>query len=561
LNKTALNVKQSFDQRLKRQGISSPNNNIDTNNNNLIDRFKGLDFWIWDKDKHEKEFDRILAQSYSKACADKVACCFNHAIGLPVKNDISHPIYQWQHEIFDALQRHKLIAILKARGIGASEFLLRYAMWLCLKDNQMQGKNMAIVTGIREDLSLELIRRFKNLMPDFQWNGPSNVAEINGCRVIGYPSKRVKDLRGLTDVSFVICDEFAFFDPSDQQQILPVLEAFQAKSDPTICLLSTPGPMHDVMYNLYQEPSETCRYHRLYIPWQKAVGTLFNQGEIEKSKRQPNFQQEFELRFGSHGTGTIFSLADIDFAINLGTQYANPNFNPKAAKCRYPYIEEDAEIYAIGADPGGWGHSKFGICMIGLFDDRLHVLVAEEHAQVDEDEMIKRLLLLRSKTPHPKQTKIFIDGANISFIKRLKSCIPDERIDYQEYMEDLRKRKLITPPDEAQAVHYMSIVPISFSKQGPKMLANLYAFLQRGDIAIHPKFTTLISALQSARNVPNRRNSQFILDKSSQSLDCLDALRLALFNFDAGAPDFDEEEEKGEVEEDNEKKVEEDITA
>jgi hypothetical protein len=88
------------------------------------------------------------------------------------------------------------------------------------------------------------------------------------------------------------------------------------------------------------------------------------------------------------------------------------------------------------------------------------------------------------------------------------------------------------------------------------MLANLYAFLQRGDIAMHPRFTTLISALQSARNVPNR-NSQFILDKSSQSLDCLDALRLALFNFDAGAPDFEEEE--GEVEDDNNNEPEREI--
>jgi hypothetical protein len=157
---------------------------------------------------------------------------------------------------------------------------------------------------------------------------------------------------------------------------------------------------------------------------------------------------------------------------------------------------------------------------------------------------------LKNKTPYPKQTKVYIDSANVSFIKRLKSCIEGERVDYQEYMEDLRKRKLIRPPDESESVHYMDVVPISFSKQGAKMLANLYAFLQRGDIAIHPKFATLISALQSARNVPNR-NSQFILDKSSQSLDCLDALRWALFNFDAGAPNFEEDEEGEEVVNDN----------
>jgi hypothetical protein len=57
---------------------------------------------------------------------------------------------------------------------------------------------------------------------------------------------------------------------------------------------------------------------------------------------------------------SIFSIADIDLAVKLGEQYANPDYNPKAAIVKYPYIEKDAEIYAVGADPGGWGHSRFG---------------------------------------------------------------------------------------------------------------------------------------------------------------------------------------------------------
>jgi hypothetical protein len=44
------------------------------------------------------------------------------------------------------------------------------------------------------------------------------------------------------------------------------------------------------------------------------------------------------------------------------------------------------------------------------------------------------------------------------------------------------------------------------------------------------------------------RSSQFVLDKSSQSMDVLDSLRLALFNLDAGAPDFEIEEEEQEEE-------------
>jgi hypothetical protein len=505
-----------------------------------LDKFKGLPFWIWDQEKHENEFDRILTQSFSKIGSEKVACCFNHLVGLPVKNSISHPIYLWQQELLNALQSHKLIAILKGRGVGASEFLLRYIMWLCLKDDQLQGKSVIVVTGIREDLSLELLRRYRNLLPDYNWNGPSNMATINQCRLIGFPSKRVKDMRGLTDVVFCVVDEFAFFDPADKQQVLPILEALQAKSNPTICLLSTPGPIGDEFHSIFQEPANRCRYHRLYIPIQKALSTLISKQEAEKVRRQGNYAQEFELRFGSYGVGTVFSLSDIDRAVEMGKELQEEGED---------YIDlKNGQTYSIGADPGGWGHSKFGIVMVGLLNNKLRVLAAEEHAQVDEDEMIKRLLYLRSKTPHPRQTKIYIDSANVSFIKRLKSCIPDERIDYQEFLDNLRKRKLVTPPSESQTVHFMSVIPVSFAKQGPHLLANLYAFMQRGDIVISPRFTTLIAALQSARHIPNRSNN-FLLDKTSQSLDCLDAMRLALFNFDAGGPTFEEEEEEEEEEE------------
>jgi hypothetical protein len=92
----------------------------------------------------------------------------------------------------------------------------------------------------------------------------------------------------------------------------------------------------------------------------------------------------------------------------------------------------------------------------------------------------------------------------------------------------------------------MKAIPVAFNRYGQKMLASLYAFLQGGDLPIHPKFHTLISAMQSARNLPGR-TSQFVLDKQTQSFDCLDALRLELYNFDADVPKFEREEEEGEI--------------
>jgi hypothetical protein len=98
---------------------------------------------------------------------------------------------------------------------------------------------------------------------------------------------------------------------------------------------------------------------------QKAVGTLINESELKRAKAMPNYEQEYELRFSSRGLGSIFNVADIDFAVNLGEQYANPDYNPKAIKVKYPYIEKDAEIYAIGADPVDGVTQSLGYVWLG----------------------------------------------------------------------------------------------------------------------------------------------------------------------------------------------------
>ena len=119
-------------------------------------------------------------------------------------------------------------------------------------------------------------------MPSLKWNTRENVAELNKCRLIAFPSKRVKDLRGLTDVSLAICDEFDHYDPNDQILVRPVLEALQLKSDATIVLLSTPGPIGSEMNKLFDLPEFECPYKRIYIPIQKALGTLISEEEEPK---------------------------------------------------------------------------------------------------------------------------------------------------------------------------------------------------------------------------------------------------------------------------------------
>jgi hypothetical protein len=127
----------------------------------LFERLQGKPFWIWDQQQHKQEDARTDGD-----------CCFNHIIGLPQKEGIDKPLYDYEEIIFDCLvtlkngnanTSYKHLWIKKATGLGISEFMLRFMTWLCLKENALSGSQMCIVTGPRIDLSIVLIDRMKKL--------------------------------------------------------------------------------------------------------------------------------------------------------------------------------------------------------------------------------------------------------------------------------------------------------------------------------------------------------------------------------------------------------------
>jgi hypothetical protein len=102
----------------------------------LLDRLENKPFWIWDIEEHKQEDIRTNGD-----------CCFNHIIGLPQKDGIDKPLYDYENIIFTCLadqngSANKLLWIKKATGLGISEFMLRFMAWLCLKDNTLAGGQM-----------------------------------------------------------------------------------------------------------------------------------------------------------------------------------------------------------------------------------------------------------------------------------------------------------------------------------------------------------------------------------------------------------------------------------
>jgi hypothetical protein len=113
----------------------------------LLQRLRDKPFWIWDPTSH-KQADRTR----------KGDCCFNHIIGLPSKDGIRKPLFDYELLLYRALLepgyfnsiaslhsddpnnvahqfKLKHLWVKKATGLGITEFMLRFMAWLCLRND------------------------------------------------------------------------------------------------------------------------------------------------------------------------------------------------------------------------------------------------------------------------------------------------------------------------------------------------------------------------------------------------------------------------------------------
>jgi hypothetical protein len=115
--------------------------------------------------------------------------------------------------------------------------------------------------------------------------------------------------------------------------------------------------------------------------------------------------------------------------------------------------------------------------------------------------------------------KVYIDGANPSFIKSLKLQIGEDA-DYDKVIARYRSEGL------GDATRDMKIVPVNFNSEHKAMLGHCKMIIEQdpGKIAINPeRFDKLITALRTAVD------NDGTLDKESTSYnDIFDAFRLAL---------------------------------
>ena len=176
-------------------------------------------------------------------------------------------------------------------------------------------------------------------------------------------------------------------------------------------------------------------------------------------------------------------------------------------------------------DPG-FGSSNFGVCITELVDGKINVLHAEEYTRPDFNQMISTTVNLIDKynIRFDSQCRIYVDGANPSFIAALKRAVNED----PDYMQQIAfyKREYPTVYDLDFLRGNMFVLPVSFSKEHKAMLAHCKELMEyrNGYVAIHPRFNKLVTALRAAVE-----NGEGALDKDATSHDDLfDSFRLSL---------------------------------
>jgi hypothetical protein len=281
------------------------------------------------------------------------------------------------------------------------------------------------------------------------------VLELNGCSIKAYPSNHIDAYRALDNPKFILIDEGDFFRKGEQEDVRHVSERYIAKSDPYIVMVSTPNAPEGLFERIEKESEETCIYKRLFLDYTYGIGKIYTAEEIEKAKAS-SFEREYDLKYLGK-IGNVFHTKDIEAAIEKGRKYNPDNFNQFYFTSR-----------SMGIDPA-YGSSAFGIVVTQWEDNHIQILYAEEYHRPDYNEMLSLVYGLISRY---QVDKVYIDGANPSFIKSLKLQIGEA-----DYDKVIARYKAEGWGDNWS--ENMIIVPVNFNKEHKATLGHCKMILEQ----------------------------------------------------------------------------------
>jgi hypothetical protein len=458
-------------------------------------------------DKQQEQEQQELSITAEKLNGLTFTEFWKDVIGNPVKNGQAYSIFDYELNLASELDRHKRIWIKKSRGLGISEFFLRYICYLALCHNQLyKGKSFYIVCGPREKTAIDLIRRMKkmilplNILQDTE----KTVAEFADVHIEAFPSNHTESMRGGTDVSFIYVDEADYFEPLQQEEVLSVIEGYIAKTNPHIILVSTPYRPGQLFERI--ENDDKSIYHKILMPYTIGLGKIYTEEEIQEAKKSPSFKREYDLSYG-FGVGNVFRPEDID-------------------NCIVDKLEFDESLLpslplSIGVDVGYGSSSNFSVTIVTLVDNDVWVTDSHEYSQLDFNESLSKLFDLLGSNKYgwystSNNVRFFIDAASPSFIRACCNYI-GQRPDFEQDIAYCRTNKI-------PLYYIMRVIPVPFSQYGLSMLDKVQSYVSSNSLKIPKDCKSLITQMRIAKTNANRN-----LDKTTtNSLDSIDSLRLAV---------------------------------
>jgi hypothetical protein len=252
------------------------------------------------------------------------------------------------------------------------------------------------------------------------------------------------------------------------------------------------------------EEEEPSIYKKFVMDYTVGLGKIYSESEIALAMRSPSFPREYQCQYGGFASN-IFSSDSIHRAVEIeGRKYDSTK----------DYVSYSRHVIAV--DPA-YSTSKFGICVIQLYNGKVQVLYAEDFDHPDFNKMLHFVVALMQRYSHVNA--VMVDGANVPFVASLKRML-GERPDYQEHIKQLKHNYSNIP-----IIKFMKVLPINFSTEHKTLLSHSKAMLDddRNLVQIHPSFTKLIDSLKSATA------DEYSLDKQQTvNSDIFDSFRMAL---------------------------------
>jgi hypothetical protein len=417
------------------------------------------------------------------------------------------PIYDYEQELVEYLKHYKNIWIKKARGLGITEFMLRYLAWLCVGTKQYQNWRAHIITGPRIELAEEEIRRIKSLFSQkYVLNQTAkDTVILNGVTIQAFPSNALS-MRGYDNVFWIMLDEADFFPPFQQSEARAAAEGYRIKSNPWIIMVSTPNKRGGIYETIEKQPEQEHGYKKLEYLYQRGLNKIYDPKEIEQEKAKGYFKREY-MGLYDFDTGNLFPLSTLDNIESLGRRildFDTVNYNTRKS---------------LGIDVG-YGSSNTAFVVTEKIDGYIRVIYAKQfHRPVNEDMLQLAINLIFHYQLNRYGNQVYVDAANPGFIRSLKIAIGESQ-DYEQEIADWKRQN---PYWKAEGT--MTVIPIPFSIRGEPMLEKLKDFADKGLLAANPeKFEDLLSDLRTARVVGRKLEKD---KQTNQTMDLLDALRLS----------------------------------